>query len=164
MKSIIFSLFLAGAGLFHQARAQSVSPEVIAGAGQHSTTPNAQVSWTVGEMATATLSSSSEQLTQGFHQTRLVVTAVEEELATLEIQVFPNPTSDVLYVRTESARTLDIQLIDMSGKVLAEQLHEQQVQSMLDLNMLSQGNYILQARDRESQAFRRFKIQVIATH
>ena len=56
---------------------QSISPEVIASSGDHFTGTDAQLSWTIGELVIDTYTNGSTQLTQGFHQTNLIITNVE---------------------------------------------------------------------------------------
>ncbi|HRK27143.1 MAG TPA: hypothetical protein PK239_07615 [Chitinophagales bacterium] len=69
MKSIIILLiWIAINGLTHLLYAQSLSPQVVASGGTALTAGGYSLAYTVGETATATLSSGSNILTQGFHQ------------------------------------------------------------------------------------------------
>jgi hypothetical protein len=65
MKKLLISIFtIVSVNLF----AQSISPTVISTAGGYSTGTTASLSWTLGEVATETLSNGSYTLTQGFQQ------------------------------------------------------------------------------------------------
>ena len=57
---------------------QSVSPEVTASSGDHFIGTNVQLSWTIGETMIKTYVNNSNQLTQGFHQTNLMVTSCSD--------------------------------------------------------------------------------------
>jgi hypothetical protein len=73
-KFFLFFLGLSGVGWV---QAQSLSPEVVATAGDHFATSTAQLSWTLGEPVIETFTdAAATQLTQGFHQTNLMVVAV----------------------------------------------------------------------------------------
>ncbi|MCB0683669.1 MAG: hypothetical protein KDC32_22625, partial [Saprospiraceae bacterium] len=89
-KLLMLFLSLLSAGWLHS---QSLAPEVIASAGEHFATANAQLSWTVGEPVIETYTGSTAQLTQGFHQTNLTVVAVNDPTAAFQVSVFPNPTA-----------------------------------------------------------------------
>jgi len=66
MKKI--STLLAGLAISLTITAQSVSPEVVASAGDYFEGINASLSWTLGEIATETYSNGNIILTQGFQQ------------------------------------------------------------------------------------------------
>ena len=67
-----------------------LSQSVISSAGSSNSAGDYIISWTIGETAIATISSSSTTLTQGFHQPLLVdvlPTGIEKELQ-LEMRAF----------------------------------------------------------------------------
>ena len=66
MKKI--STLLVGLAISLTITAQSVSPEVVASAGDYFEGTNASLSWTLGEIATETYSNGNIILTQGFQQ------------------------------------------------------------------------------------------------
>ena len=159
MKTIV--LFALSLLLTNCIFGQSTSPEVIAGAGTHSTTANSQVSWTVGEVVTQTLSSGTNTATQGFHQTLITVTAIDPPMADFHVEVFPNPASTVLNVRFKTSTTTKLELVDMHGRsVLAGEPTEADVRT-LDVTALSQGVYILRVQGEAPAQIQKFKIQVV---
>lgn len=111
----IFSLY----AFFQKAEAQ----EIVSPAGEHFSNETMQISWTFSEPVINTLvgEGESEMLTQGFHQPRLVVTALNEvpELA-LHIEAYPNPTTDYLNVSIKNAASenLSYTLYNSNRKVL----------------------------------------------
>ncbi len=73
------------------------SQQVISAAGGSGSGSNVQLSWTVGEPVIETFTGSSAILTQGFHQSKLLVTALDPMLFPgLTLTVFPNPVSSSL--------------------------------------------------------------------
>ena len=143
---------------------QSTSPEVIAGAGTHSTTANAQVSWTVGEVVTQTLSSGTNTATQGFHQTLLTVTAIDPPIADFHVDVFPNPASTMLNVRFSKSETTRLEIVDMHGRIVLACEHEEADARTLNVTQLSQGAYMLRVQGEAPARIQQFKIQVVQTH
>ena len=94
----------------------------IASSGDHFTGTNAQLSWTIGETMIETFGNGSNQLTQGFHQTNLMVTAVEDLSESFQVSVFPNPATDVLNIEwSEISDPLTLTLYDATGKLLLRQ-------------------------------------------
>ena len=100
---------------------QSTSPDVITTAGDHHENVNGSVSWTIGEGVTETLEGTDIILTQGFQQSRLIVTAVKEfQNLKFEISAFPNPATDFITLKVESKNLKRISyfLFDVNGKFL----------------------------------------------
>ena len=142
--------------------AQQVTPEVIASAGQHDSTATAQLSWTLGETVTTTLVTSSNQLTQGFHQTQILITDLPTELEQLDLTVFPNPTAEILHAKWgATGQKIAFSLIDMTGKVLLQKTVDGTDATEFDVSQLSEGNYILKAIHHAANKARNFKVQVI---
>ena len=74
--------------------------EVISTAGKTQSNSGYEVSWTLGEPVIKTFSAGNSILTQGFHQSKLIITAIGEisEQNNL-ISVFPNPTNEFAIVK-----------------------------------------------------------------
>ncbi|MBT3384533.1 MAG: T9SS type A sorting domain-containing protein [Prolixibacteraceae bacterium] len=135
------------------------SQEVIATSGQTSTNSSNQVSWTIGEIAIETVESASNTLTQGFHQTRIIVTALNE-LTTqdIEIKVYPNPTRD--FVNIHFSKKIDIpsySLFDLSGKLI-EQRNIISNEAKINMTEFAEGSYILKLISNKQQLLQTFKI------
>lgn len=121
--------------------------QVIATAGDSDENAEGSLSWTIGELAVATWSSSGTMITQGFQQSNLEVSTLIEPDAGSGFWAiaYPNPVRDRMSVEVEnwSKTTLYLELYDMSGRLL----HKQQVQSnpsRLDFGEHPAGEYILQ--------------------
>ncbi|UTW62300.1 T9SS type A sorting domain-containing protein [bacterium SCSIO 12741] len=73
------------------------------------------------------------------------------------IRLFPNPTSGELFLEwSMSPEPYQVQVLDLSGKVIQSQRTIQEQQYTLDLSQLSTGMYILQIEQGGSQS--RFRV------
>ncbi|MFZ2898278.1 MAG: T9SS type A sorting domain-containing protein [Saprospiraceae bacterium] len=154
---LIFAILLCGSW----GNAQSLSPEVIATAGAHFANSTVQISWTIGEPVTETFSGLNvNQLTQGFHQTRLLIVAVDHPVEAFPVNVFPNPTAGLIRIEApETAGSLQIQLSDATGRVLAQQFAlPQRLCHSLDLSGYPAGIFYLQIRAKDHNAIQTFMI------
>ncbi len=148
---IILIWFLAGS----LASAQ----QVVSSNGDSKSTAGYEVSWTVGEAVIETLTGSPNTLTQGFHQTRLTVTAVSELLFPgLEIKVFPNPTPDIITIHfSEFIEDSRYFLYDLTGKLLENRLISS-ADTEVNMKNYASGQYILKLTNKSRQAIQTFKI------
>jgi hypothetical protein len=128
-----------------EAFAQSITPQVIATTGGHGASANAQLSWTVGEVAVTTLSGGTSMITQGFHQTYDIATMVEESPAGMELRVYPNPTSDVVQVNLSGSHDqLSLTLHDISGRlVYSMQISADAQAVVVPMEACVAGTYVL---------------------
>jgi len=113
--------------------------EVVASSGNHFSNNDIQISWTLGEPVIQTLSNNNVQLTQGFHQAKLTVTAIEElDDLLMQISAYPNPTSNYLKlsVKNSGKEELHYTLYTLDGKMLMQK----QIES--DFSEISMMNYI----------------------
>ncbi|MEM7660587.1 MAG: T9SS type A sorting domain-containing protein [Bacteroidota bacterium] len=135
----------------HTVGAQSLSPEVVAAAGDQFASSTLLLDWTLGELMTETYEG-SPVLTQGFHQPLLQTTSIEELADPLgEIKVYPNPTSDRLFIEKEGAATLQVMVWDLSGRMLLRQSVSGPL-GELDLAHLPAGVYVLRLSDGQATA------------
>ncbi len=165
MKKIIFTLLPFAAAVI--ASAQSISPQVIASAGTHYVGSNAQLSWTIGEPVITTVSNGSNIITQGFHQTLLNVTSVEEQsVAGINVNVFPNPVSEVLNINiTNNLKDLQMELFDMNGKLLqARKIGAAEGNIQLNMVDYARANYLLRIFSVDESVNYTYKVQKMNAH
>jgi len=133
--------------------------EVITSAGAYSSTGSGSLSWTIGEGVTETFSNSNYTLTQGFQQSRLTVTAIDE-IANLSfvITAFPNPATDYIQLKvgTKDFQSMDYQLFDTSGKMIARKQLEE-CETEISLNELPPAVYFLKITE-SNMLVKTFKI------
>lgn len=139
---------------------QSVSPQVIATAGDHAVGTTAQISWTIGEPIITTLSGTNTQLTQGFHQSNLMITALEDLAADFKVRVYPNPTAAKVQVEAPEAPTaFSLELTDATGRTLHTDAETSQFATRsLDLSDYAPGWYLLRLHTADRQTIKTFKI------
>jgi hypothetical protein len=78
--------------------------QVIAPTGSAGGASGIQVHWTLAEPVTKTISNTENTLTQGFHQTRLVITAIDDLIIeNVNVSAFPNPATAILNIKIEQA-------------------------------------------------------------
>jgi hypothetical protein len=148
---IILILFLAGSVVSAQ--------QVVSSNGDSKSAAGVEVSWTVGEAVVETLVGSSNTLTQGFHQTKITVTALSELLFPgLEIKVYPNPTPEIITIHfSEYIESSSYFLFDLRGKLLENKLILS-VDTEINMKNYASGQYILKLTNRSRQPIQTFKI------
>lgn len=134
--------------------------QVISSAGTHATGTNVQLSWTVGETSISTFTGNSAILTQGLHQGKLTVTAVEPVIyAGVTVTTYPNPVNDKLNISisdfAENGYTFSI--ADENSRVIFNGTVAENPQSV-DLTMFSQGVYFLKVKAISEKRPQIFKI------
>jgi hypothetical protein len=156
-KTLLFCLSLLCSVWGHS---QSVGPEVVATAGDHFTGTQAQMSWTLGEPLIMTFSNENAVLTQGFHQTSLTITSLNDLEPDFLVRVFPNPTTASIQVEAPEAKTsFSLELFDLAGKPLRRLPAEAPVEvRTLDLSTYPPGLYLLQLRSEAGKTLKTFKI------
>ena len=90
------------AGSYGFAHAQSVSPDVIATAGDFYSNASGSVSWTLGEPMGETYTSTNNILTQGFQQPWDFGTGLPSGANPVNADVYPNPTADVVNLQFDN--------------------------------------------------------------
>jgi len=106
-------------------RAQSVDRSVYSTSGRSVSNADLSVSYTIGESVVFTGSSSSAVLSQGFEQPEpAVITSSTSAVAFMDINAYPNPVTDLLYVHVNSSAPvtdLDVEVTDVFGKKISTQ-------------------------------------------
>lgn len=140
-----------------------VAQEVISAAGDSHKKINGSISYTIGEPVIETFTGVNTILTQGFQQTNLLITALDE-LPGLdyEISAFPNPAADFVKIRIDkkSIAGMQYKLYDMNGN-LVQQNSLNGDETEIPFSDLSPAEYILKISDdgKEVISFKIVKIQ-----
>lgn len=154
MKKII--LFFA---LFVFTVANIIAQEVVSTAGETQSISGYEISWTLGEPIIQTISSGSTILTQGFHQSKLTVTAIDELLVSdFGLKVYPNPTSEFIVIKINKLENNPaFSLYNLSGKLLQSQ-SIYATETQINLNEYASGTYLLKLNQEFNQPLQTFKI------
>ena len=85
------------------------------------------------------------------------ITSVEEELPGTELNIYPNPAENRLFIQASGIPLKQIQLITVSGRII-RQMEINQNDIELDLSDLADGLYILQLRTADDVVARRIAV------
>jgi hypothetical protein len=152
MKKIIFFLFVSAVGY-----TQTISKQVIGTAGKTQTNSNLKVSWTTGEPVVGLMTAGGNQLGNGYYPARdLQALSLEDNTLEAQIKVYPNPTSQMLYVSHPEINSFGIQIVDLNGKqVYSGTISKDQP---LDVSNYSQGMYLITIENKEANKKNTYKI------
>ncbi len=152
--SIIIVFLTFTASPIHSQQTVAVSSGNTTGAG-------GSVSYTLGQVAYTTNTSTSGTVTQGVQQPYeiFVVTGLEEAKGiNLEFTVYPNPTTDFLKLNVENheLKNLCYQLYDINGNLLQKKEIINK-ETVIQTSDLAPAAYYLQISDNEKE-IKTFKI------
>lgn len=142
-----------------QAQSQDIDlcMQVLSSTGKSTVRAGRYYAYTVGESFIFTLEGQTTDFTQGFHQPDycLLVSTSAVDLSDWEIQVFPNPTTDLLYIQYSADHNgrLEAVVFDVLGHLMINSTSLNQPEgSSIDCSTWQTGVYFLQLRDPVTQA------------
>lgn len=139
LKKLILIIGIAGVSLVS---AQSLAPEVIASGGASFSSASAKIEFTIGEVATSTLTSGSNILTQGFHQPKIQFSSIQNYNDDYVFTIYPNPTEQFVTVESTKADDMRLHVYDANGKAIyVSSIFQQKI--TVDLEFLAAGSYVL---------------------
>lgn len=149
------------------AQGQSLDRSVIGVGGYSLVKENVVLSFTIGETAVSTLSGPTLIVTEGFQQPGIqkLISGIDEIIFINGLQVYPNPTPDLLHlgIPVDDPLKISAALFDMLGKKVfaTDQLELIGNQYQLDLTGLPTGVYLLAVGLNNGEVQRNFKVQKI---
>ena len=138
----------------------ATAQEVVSSQGQTYSNANGSIDFTVGEVIINTGSNGTNDLTQGFHQTNWNFLGVEDFAPDYQATIFPNPTQDVLNIKTRVFENVTYTLYDAQGKLVMQNILSAE-QTPIQVSQLAPGSYSL-TLNNETQNLKTFKL--IKTH
>ena len=136
---------------------QSISKQVIGTAGKTQTNSNLKVSWTTGEPVVGLMTAGGNQLGNGYYPAMdLQALSVEDNTLEAQIKVYPNPTSQMLYVSHPKINSFGIQIVDLNGKQVYTGIISKD--QSLDVSNYSQGMYLITIENKEANKNNTYKI------
>ena len=140
--------------------AQIVSPEVIGSSGDHFSNSSSMVSWTIGEPVIETFNSGSNLLSQGFHQTNLIVEDIQDNDQSIDFSVFPNPATEQLNILLNNTNgNYKVNIYDVEGKLINTYEIQGYIKKTIDVSHYSTGIYLLHLVDQSHKSIKVYKIQ-----
>ena len=147
--------------LFSLLSSLSVSAqEVVATQGNSYTNGDVSMDFTIGEVIINTGTDGTNDITQGFHQTNWNFVGLEDHSPSYEATIFPNPTSEVLNIRTSTFANVTYTLYDAQGKLVMQNILSAE-QTPIQVSQLAPGSYSLTLHN-QTQNLKTFKL--IKTH
>ena len=139
--------------------------EVIGSAGTVSESSGGTIAYTIGEMVIETGETAGGILTQGFHQSFITITAIDELPSDFSLKLYPNPATDFVIVESDQLTRFDqIALYDMAGQLVWKANGSSAVDNRLTINFENRaaGNYIVRLSDSKAQ--QSFSYSLIKSH
>lgn len=134
--------------------------EVVSPQGDSYSNANGSIDFTVGEVIINTGTDGTNDITQGFHQTNWNFVGLEDHSPSYEAIIFPNPTEDVLNIKTSAFENVTYTLYNSQGKiVLQDKLSAKQ--TPIQVSQLAPGSYSLRLNN-QTQNLKTFKL--VKTH
>ena len=150
MKKTAFLLF----SLF--ATISVTAQEVVSTQGESYSNASGNIDFTIGEVIISTGTDGSNDLTQGFHQTNWNFLGVEDFAPNYEATIFPNPTSEVLNIKTSTFENVTYTLYDAQGKLVLQDILFAE-QTPIQVGQLAPGSYSL-TLNNQIQNLKTFKL------
>ena len=152
MKKLLFLFLITAAGY-----SQSISKQVIGAAGKTQTAGNSKLSWTLGEPVVGLMTAGGKQLSNGYYPAlNLQALSVEDIDMNVQIKLFPNPTSQALYVSHPELNSFGITIVDLNGKqVYAGTINKEEP---LDVSNYTQGMYLVTIENKAANKKNTYKI------
>ena len=117
--------------------------EVVSTQGDSYSNASVNIDFTIGEVIIDTGTDGTNDLTQGFHQTNWNFLGVEDFAPNYEAIIFPNPTEDVLNIRTSTFENVTYTLYDAQGKLVMQNILSAE-QTPIQVSQLAPGAYSLE--------------------
>ena len=150
------TLLILGQILF--CAALTSAQEVIAPQGESYSNSSGEIQFTLGEMMISTFENGTNTMTQGFHQTKLIISGIEDYASYFEVAIYPNPVLNQLTIKfTDIQFGYHIDLLDVNGKLVGTQPLVG-LESTIDVRALAAGIYMLLLKDEEGQFLKTYQI------
>ena len=121
----------------------ATAQEVVSSQGETFSNTTGSIDFTVGEVVINTGTNGTNDLTQGFHQTNWNLVGVEDFAPNYEATIFPNPTQDVLNIKTNTFENVNYTLYDAQGKLVMQNILSAE-QTPIQVSQLAPGAYSLE--------------------
>jgi hypothetical protein len=137
--------------------AQTISKQVIGSAGKTQNSGNIKLSWTLGEPVVGLMTAGGKQLSNGYYPAlNLQALSVEDIDMDVQIRLYPNPTSQALYVSHPEMNSFGIIIIDLNGKQLYSGTINKE--EPLDVSNYTNGMYLVTIENKASNKKNTYKI------
>jgi hypothetical protein len=131
-------------GLTDDAIAQELNPSVISTGGETFIASGCSLDFVIGEIVTESYTEQGVMLTQGFLQGKEDGMAINEQTISIDdIDVYPNPSNDMLYIMCEAKdMPIRIEIVGIQGCIVSSVQFKNNPMAV-SLNQLNPGLYML---------------------
>ena len=144
---LLFSLF---------ATISVTAQEVLSPQGDSYSNSSGNIDLTIGEVIINTGTDGINDINQGFHQTNWNFIEVEDHSPSYEATIFPNPSLDVLTIRTSMFENVTYVFYDAQGNLIFQDKLSAE-QTPIQVSQLVPGSYSL-TLSKETQNLKIFKL------
>lgn len=142
-------------GICFLASAQSIEPNIVNCSGGSIVGEEMTIEWSLGELSITTLGADNYLVTEGFIQPNLGnIVRTKEKTLYCNILAYPNPVNAFLYISSKSFDKWNVEVYDISGKLLIKNGYHEKV----DLRTLIPGLYLILLYTPEGLPVNSFKI------
>lgn len=145
-KKILLYLVLLGLTVT-KLSAQILSPEIITCNGDQFSTDDIIIDWTVGESICETEKTSDNIITQGFQQNSNILKVVNDTNSKCSIIAYPNPTSDIVFIKINGMTNIIVEVTDIQGKSLSNYKITDMSNIQIDFAGFEEGQYYIKIYD-----------------
>lgn len=123
-----------------------LSQEIISNQGEYYLIANKSIVFTIGEVVIKTGTDGVFDLTQGFHQSHWNITAMEDHNSSFDATIFPNPTTEILKIKTTMFKGVNYSIYNAQGKLISsDKLYLEQ--TSINVSQLPVGSYLVNLND-----------------
>lgn len=155
MRYFILAIFLVS----FTGHSQTISKQVIGPSGATFENGNNKLSYSAGEVVVGAMTDEDGtfQLGNGYYPSlNLSTLNTETPELKLQVKVFPNPTTESIYIFHPTEQFFEVRITDVNGKqILQTALQKQQP---LNVQTLSTGTYLITVTTKGSKQTNTYKI------
>jgi len=138
---------------------QTISKQVIGPAGATYENGTNKLSYTAGEVLVGAMTSEdgSIQLGNGYYPSLDLSTLnTQSPELQLQVKVFPNPTTEAIFITHPTEQFFEVRITDISGKQILQTANQKQ--QPLNVQSLTSGTYFVSVTTKESKQTNTYKI------
>ena len=138
---------------------QTISKQVIGPAGATYENDPYKLSYTAGEVLVGAMTSEdgSIQLGNGYYPSLDLSTLnTQSPELQLQVKVFPNPTTEAIFITHPTEQFFEVRITDISGKQILQTANQKQ--QPLNVQSLTSGTYFVSVTTKESKQTNTYKI------
>jgi hypothetical protein len=138
---------------------QTISKQVIGPAGATYENGNNKLSYTAGEVLVGAMTpeDGSIQLGNGYYPSLDLSTLnTQSPELKLQLKVYPNPTTEAIFITHPTEQFFEVRITDISGKQILQTAHQKQ--QPLNVQSLTSGTYFVTVTTRDSKQTNTYKI------